>query len=59
MKLSKNKKLYLRLRGNVAFPALTFGTKTENFVFPLTHTRNIVLVRKRLRHSRGFLFIKW
>ena len=32
MKLSKHKKLYLRLRGNVAFPGLALGTNTENLV---------------------------
>ena len=30
MKLSIHKKLYLRLRGKVAFPFSAFGTSTEN-----------------------------
>ena len=32
IKLSKIKKLCLCLRGNMVFPFLAFGTKTENFV---------------------------
>ena len=32
MKMNKNNKIYLRLRGNMAIPFLEFGTKIENFV---------------------------
>ena len=59
MKLSKNKKLYLTSSWQRGFSGFNVRNESRKLCVSTAHTHNIILVRKWLRHSRGFLFIKW